>query len=152
MRTSFGNSGLYGSRFWARCIWHNTYTGPKRGKQVNVTPIQGSVLRNDTKFNYTIGSLNVIPKLLSEKINNVTIKDYFDPRIVDPAVFNFVQKGNVNHFLFAIILWLNINQDKCILKHCSCRVYVHIPLETVEIQWRLWNNSYSQQKHGTLAY
>ena len=68
---------------------HNTYTGPKRGKRVNVTPVQGPVLRNDTKFNYTIGSLNVIPKLLSEKINNVTIKASFDPRIVVPAIFYF---------------------------------------------------------------
>ena len=94
MRTDFGNSGLHGSRCWARCIGHNTYTGPKRGKRVNVIPIQGTVLRNDTKSNYTIGSLNVIPQLLSEKnINNVTIKAYFYPRTVGPAILKLFLEG-----------------------------------------------------------
>ena len=41
---------LYGSRFWARFLGQNSYTGPKRGNMENFAPIQGSVYKNDKHF------------------------------------------------------------------------------------------------------
>ena len=61
IRSAFGESGSYGSRFRPRHLGHNTYKLPRRGKKDNVTPIQGPVLKNDKHFYYKRCSLNFIP-------------------------------------------------------------------------------------------
>ena len=47
MRIAYGDYISYSSRFWARCLGHNTNTDPRIGKLAYITPIQGHVLKND---------------------------------------------------------------------------------------------------------
>ena len=95
IRTYFGNSVYYGSICWAWFIGLNTYTDPTIGIIDNVTPIKGFVLNNDIHFHYKKYSFNIIPKILSYKINNyITTKDDFDTRIVEPSILKLWREGS----------------------------------------------------------
>ena len=45
IRINYGESGSYGSIFWARYVGQNTYTGPIIFNREIVTPIQGPILK-----------------------------------------------------------------------------------------------------------
>ena len=94
-----GKSGRIGleqvSRFWARFIGHNTYTGPIRGNRAKFHPIQGSVLKKNKYFHDKRYSFSVIYQIFAEKIiNNITIKASCDPRIVDHDILKPFRKVN----------------------------------------------------------
>ena len=94
IRSNVGNSELYGSIFQTICIGNNTYTGPRIDKRANVTPIQGSVINNDINFYHKRYQLKSIPQILDDNINNdITIKAYFYPRIVDPSILKLLPEG-----------------------------------------------------------
>ena len=63
IRNYFVNTGAFGSIFRSVFIVYNTYTGPRRMKRANVSPIQVPVLNNDINVYYKIDSFNVIPKI-----------------------------------------------------------------------------------------
>ena len=99
IRTTFGNSGYYGSRFWAMFLVNNTYAGTMRGKSDNVTPIQVPVLKND-KFSLQRRLFNFFPKISAENIfNNITIKANIYHSIINPAISIFPQKGIMKYFM-----------------------------------------------------
>ena len=103
MRSSFGGSVSYGSRFWGECLRQNTYTGTIRGKGENITLIQGPVLKSDKKIHYKIYYFNVIPQIFVENnINNITIKTSCYPRRINPSFLNFALKVIMNHYMFMI--------------------------------------------------
>ena len=81
--TDFGNSESYGSIFWARCMVHNTYTGPRRFKIDHSDQTQLLVMKDDINFHYKKDSFNLFPHVFYQKIiNNITIKYSFSPRKV----------------------------------------------------------------------
>ena len=101
--TAFGNSESYGSRFWARCMVHNTYTGPRRFKIDHVDQTQLLVMKDDINFHYKKDSFNVIPQILSEKtINNLTIKSSCAPKIIDPTIFFKNHEGYCGPLCFCV--------------------------------------------------
>ena len=60
-----------------------------------VTPVKGTVHKNDTNLYYKIDSFNVITQILAEEINNnVTIEDYFYPRRIYPTILKFFTEEN----------------------------------------------------------
>ena len=87
IKSAFGDSGSYGSRFRVIFLVNNTYTRPRRCKRDNVTPIRGPVLKNCKKIHNERYSFNLIPPILAEKIiNNLTIKASCAPRIIDFSI------------------------------------------------------------------
>ena len=68
IRRAFGTLGYYGSTCQATFFGNNTYIGHRRAKRDNVTPIQGPILNNDTKFHYKIDPLNTILQILYGKL------------------------------------------------------------------------------------
>ena len=72
----------------------NTYIGLRRSKRANVIPIQGPVLK-DEKMPFQKRFLQCIsPYIGWENIYNLTIKAYFDPRIIDPVIFRLFPEGD----------------------------------------------------------
>ena len=91
----YGDYGSYSSSFRAICLGHNMYTGSRRGKIDNVTPIQETIIKNNKKIHFKIDSLNVIPHILAEKnMNNLTIKVSYYPIIMDPDILKLCLEGN----------------------------------------------------------
>ena len=83
IRSDFVESVSYGSRSQARFLGHNTYTSP------------GRICAKKWQFFYKIDFFNFIPQILSEKINNnLTIKAYCYPRVIDPAILKLFPEGS----------------------------------------------------------
>ena len=65
---------------------HKTFTGYRICQRDSFTPLQVPVPNNNRK-QYKTYELNFIPQILAEKIINIiTIKDYYAPGIIGPAV------------------------------------------------------------------
>ena len=63
-------------------------------KRVDVSLIQLYILNNDINFQYKIDSFYVVPQILAEKIIiDLTIKDYFDPRILGTDILKLFLEG-----------------------------------------------------------
>ena len=67
-------------------------------------------------------------KYCLENINNITIKAYFDPEIIDLSVLKPFPEGKDEPRFFLINRCLHLELEKYhwILQHCSCRCYVQI--------------------------
>ena len=90
IRSDFGNSVSYGSICRSRCIRYNTFTYPRRGKIVNVNPIQGPFLKNGIHFHKKRDSFNFVPQILADNIINDPTKKYFLlPGYLIPSFLNF---------------------------------------------------------------
>ena len=125
---TFGNSISYGSIFQARCMGNNTYKGLRRGKRSDFTPIQRPVLKNDKNLHYKRYSFNNIPQILAEKImNKLTIKDYFDSRIVDTAILKISPEGKYE----PLVVW-----DRYIITFLPIKPFE----DTTLIMYNIWTD------------
>ena len=83
IRSGFGESRSYGSRFRSICLGHNTYTVSRIVKR-GILPLSKDLYWKMKKIHYKIYYFNVTSQILAEKvINNLKIKASCDTRIID---------------------------------------------------------------------
>ena len=76
-------------------IGHNMHTIHRGSKIDNITILQVPILNNDKQIYYKINSFNDINQILADKIiNDLTIKSYYSPRIIDPYILKLFPEGN----------------------------------------------------------